>query len=104
MWAREGALRPEPSSVGRVTATPPAASHQQPIGRIPVQDVSPVVDCGARPAKSVVDEQFVVRATVFREGHDAVNASVVLISPDGKEQVRPMTCTNEGLNAWEATV
>jgi starch synthase (maltosyl-transferring) len=69
-----------------------------------VQDVSPVVDCGARPAKSVVGEQFVVRATVFREGHDAVNASVVLTAPDGTETVSPMTCTNVGLNAWEATI
>ena len=117
--------RPRPSSVGRVTATPPATTPdppdasaarrtsrrssgtttsdddttssappaqasrpaptttppQAPIGRIPVQDVSPVVDGGARPAKAVVGEQFTVGATVFREGHDAVNASVVLVGP-----------------------
>jgi starch synthase (maltosyl-transferring) len=69
-----------------------------------VQDVSPVVDHGARPAKSVVDEVFTVSATVFREGHDAVNASVVLVDPRGREQVLPMRCTNEGLNHWEAEV
>ncbi|HEV7146127.1 MAG TPA: alpha-1,4-glucan--maltose-1-phosphate maltosyltransferase [Pedococcus sp.] len=81
-------------------STPP----QQPIGRIPVQDVSPVVDAGARPAKSVVGEEFTIGATVFREGHDAVNASVVLVDPDGHERRLPMTCTNEGLNAWETVV
>jgi starch synthase (maltosyl-transferring) len=62
------------------------------------------VDCGARPAKSVVGEEFTITATVFREGHDAVNASVVLTDPEGDEHVRSMTCTNPGLNTWEAVV
>jgi starch synthase (maltosyl-transferring) len=62
------------------------------------------VDAGARPAKSVVGEEFTIGATVFREGHDAVNASVVLVDPDGHERRLPMTCTNEGLNAWETVV
>ncbi len=83
---------------------PLSVPPQTPIGRIPVQDVRPVVDHGLRPAKSVVDEVFPVTATVFREGHDAVNASVVLIDPRGRETVLPMRCTNEGLNTWEAEV
>ena len=62
------------------------------------------MDGGARPAKSVVGEEFTIGATVFREGHDAVNASVVLVDPDGSERRLPMTCTNEGLNAWETVV
>jgi uncharacterized membrane protein HdeD (DUF308 family) len=49
------------------------------MGRIPVSDVRPLVDGGTRPAKSVVDEEFTVRAKVFREGHDAVNATAVLV-------------------------
>ncbi|MCE1180563.1 MAG: DUF3416 domain-containing protein [Micrococcales bacterium] len=77
---------------------------QSPLGRIPVQGVRPCVDNGRRPAKSVVGEEFVVDATVFREGHDAVNASVVLVTPAGEERLVPMTCVNVGLNAWEATV
>ncbi|WP_434097601.1 maltotransferase domain-containing protein, partial [Streptomyces viridosporus] len=48
------------------------------VGRIPVRDVRPSVDCGRRPAKAVVGETFEVTATVFREGHDAVAANVVL--------------------------
>ena len=52
-------------------------------GRIPIVDVQPVVGCGRWPAKAVVGETFEVRATVFREGHDAVAANVVLRGPDG---------------------
>jgi starch synthase (maltosyl-transferring) len=69
-----------------------------------VQDVRPLVDGGRRPAKSVVDEEFTVTATVFREGHDAVNATVVLTDPVGRELVVPMRCVNEGLNSWVAEV
>ena len=54
------------------------------IGRIPVLDVRPLVDCGRRPAKAVVGETFQVTATVFREGHDAVAANVVLRDPAGR--------------------
>jgi starch synthase (maltosyl-transferring) len=54
------------------------------IGRIPVVDVQPRVLDGARPAKAVPGETFQVTATVFREGHDAVAANVVLTGPDGE--------------------
>ncbi len=63
-----------------------------------------MVDGGLRPAKAVVDEQFAVGATVFREGHDAVNASVVLVAPDGTEHTTSMVSTNPGLNTWLAQV
>jgi starch synthase (maltosyl-transferring) len=53
------------------------------VGRIPVMDVSPVVEGGRYPAKATAGESFPVRATVFREGHDALNADVVLTGPDG---------------------
>ena len=64
------------------------------IGRIPITDVRPVVDCGGScsarherwPAKAVVGETVPVQATVFREGHDAVAANVVLVDPDGTPQ------------------
>ncbi|GAB3585896.1 alpha-1,4-glucan--maltose-1-phosphate maltosyltransferase [Calidifontibacter terrae] len=52
----------------------------------------------------MVDEQFDVEATVFREGHDAVNATVVLTDPDGRETHLPMTCTNPGLDHWVRTI
>jgi starch synthase (maltosyl-transferring) len=56
------------------------------IGRIPITDVGPVVECGRWPAKAAVGETLPVTATVFREGHDAVAANVVLVAPDGTEQ------------------
>ena len=86
------------------STVPVSAPPQHPLGRIPVIDVRPCVDHGCRPAKSVVGEPFTISATVFREGHDAVNASVVLTAPDGTERHLPMTCTNPGLNAWECEV
>ncbi|MDR1711896.1 MAG: alpha-1,4-glucan--maltose-1-phosphate maltosyltransferase [Propionibacteriaceae bacterium] len=75
------------------------------MGRIPVIDVSPVIEGGAYPAKAVVGELFPVRATVFREGHDAVNASVILTDPAGEEtrvDMRPIEPA--GLDPWLAHV
>jgi starch synthase (maltosyl-transferring) len=81
-----------------------ATVGQVPIGRIPVLAVSPAVDGGDRPTKSVVGELFTVSATVFREGHDAVNATVVLTDPEGEEHRVGMRCLNEGLNHWATPV
>ncbi|GAA1136557.1 alpha-1,4-glucan--maltose-1-phosphate maltosyltransferase [Ornithinicoccus hortensis] len=77
---------------------------QTPIGRIPVQSVSPAVDGGLRPTKSVVNELFPLTATVFREGHDAVNATAVLTDPDGTEHHVRMHLVNPGLNHWRTEV
>ncbi|WP_297740479.1 alpha-1,4-glucan--maltose-1-phosphate maltosyltransferase [Nocardioides sp.] len=56
------------------------------VGRIPVMDVSPVVDLGRHPAKATVGEPLPVRALVFREGHDRLGAEVVLIDPQGNRR------------------
>ena len=47
-------------------------------GRIEIDDVRPVVSCGRYPAKAVVGEMVPVRATVWREGHEAVAATLVV--------------------------
>ncbi|MFI5897880.1 alpha-1,4-glucan--maltose-1-phosphate maltosyltransferase [Actinoplanes sp. NPDC051513] len=86
------------------SAGPSIDPPSRPIGRIAVCDVAPVVEHGERPAKSVIGEEFEVTATVFREGHDAVGAAVVLTDPDGQEHRVPMTRVNAGLDAWSATV
>jgi starch synthase (maltosyl-transferring) len=76
-----------------------------PIDRIPVHKVSPVIEGGAYPAKAVVGESIPIRATVFREGHDAVNASVVLTDPNGNERLEPMHPTTPlGFDWWTASV
>ena len=48
------------------------------VGRIGIDDVAPVVSGGQFPAKAVVGEIVPVRATVWREGHDAVAATLVV--------------------------
>ncbi len=47
-------------------------------GRIEIDDVAPVVSGGVYPAKAVVGEVVPVRATVWREGHEAVAATLVV--------------------------
>ena len=56
------------------------------MGRIAVTAISPSVSCGQYPARAVVGETVVFGATVFREGHDAVAADVVVTAPDGQRQ------------------
>ncbi|MEV4904958.1 alpha-1,4-glucan--maltose-1-phosphate maltosyltransferase [Streptomyces albidoflavus] len=76
-----------------------------PIGRIPVLDVRPLVQGGRRPAKSVSGESFEITATVFREGHDAVAANVVLRGPDGRSGPwTPMRELAPGTDRWGAVV
>jgi starch synthase (maltosyl-transferring) len=63
------------------------------IGRIPILDVQPAVDCGLWPARAVSGETFEVSATVFREGHEMLGAGVALRRPDGGQQ--PLTALRE---------
>jgi starch synthase (maltosyl-transferring) len=51
-------------------------------GRVQVQNVTPTVDCGRYAAKAVVDQDVVVAADVFREGHDKVAAAVRYRGPE----------------------
>jgi starch synthase (maltosyl-transferring) len=75
------------------------------MGRIPITDVGPVVDCGRRPAKAVPGETFRVTATVFREGHDAVNCNIVLRDPDGQRgPYTPMRPGPPGTDRWYADI
>ncbi|MFC9913219.1 maltotransferase domain-containing protein, partial [Streptomyces sp. NPDC127197] len=80
-------------------------STTEAIGRIPVRDVHPAVDGGRRPAKAVPGETFQVTATVFREGHDAVAANVVLRDPQGRPGPwTPMRELAPGTDRWGAEV
>ncbi len=94
---------PGPTTAARVTARTPATRAR--IGRIPVLDVYPVAEDGLFPAKATVGEAIPVRATVFREGHDAFGASAVLVRPDGTvhQRVR-MVEVAPGLDRYEGWV
>jgi starch synthase (maltosyl-transferring) len=75
------------------------------IGRIPILDVEPAVDCGRRPAKAVTGETFEVSATIFREGHGLISAGVVLRDP--LRTVSPITRMHmlaPGTDRWGAEV
>ncbi|CAN5381146.1 DUF3416 domain-containing protein [soil metagenome] len=51
-------------------------------GRLGIDDVAPAVSCGLVPAKAVIGEHIPITATVWREGHDAVAATVSWWGPD----------------------
>ena len=57
------------------------------INRIPVTDISPVVLFGGDfvPVKAIAGEVIPVSATIFREGHDALGADVVLYDSAKRE-------------------
>ncbi len=75
------------------------------VGRIPVMDVAPVVEGGRHPAKATVGEPLPVSAHVFREGHDALNADVVLIDPQGRRRPpQRMHKDATGVDLWRAEV
>ena len=69
----------------------PAAAPSGPVGetyspnRFPILDVQPTIASGERPIKAVEGERIDVRATVFREGHDSLGVTVVLVEADGSE-------------------
>ena len=95
-----------PASAPRVPVVlSPTTTVVRGIGRIPVTKVEPVIEGGAYAAKAAVGELVPIRAKVFREGHDAVNASVILTDPQGREtrhDMRPLA--PRGLDPWEVWV
>ncbi|MFE3036931.1 alpha-1,4-glucan--maltose-1-phosphate maltosyltransferase [Streptomyces canus] len=96
------AVDPGPPPQERPSSQAEAATA---VGRIPVLDVRPVVQRGRRPAKAVTGETFEISATVFREGHDAVAANVVLKDPEGRAGPwTPMRELAPGTDRWGATV
>ncbi|WP_371669065.1 alpha-1,4-glucan--maltose-1-phosphate maltosyltransferase [Streptomyces sp. NBC_00289] len=94
-----------PVDAGPPAPEKPSAGDTAGIGRIPALDVHPVVQHGRRPAKAVTGETFEISATVFREGHDAVAANVVLKDPRGRTGPwTPMRELAPGTDRWGATV
>ncbi|MFF5966138.1 maltotransferase domain-containing protein [Streptomyces collinus] len=100
-----GEARPARPADAGPPASPPPRGDATAVGRIPVLDVRPVVQQGRRPAKAVTGETFEISATVFREGHDAVAANVVLKDPEGRPGPwTPLRELARGTDRWGATV
>ncbi len=74
-------------------------------GRLGLNSIHPVVAFGELPSRAVIGEPVGIEATVFREGHDAVAASVVWRSPGGTEapfiRLRPL---GGGSDRWRTEV
>ncbi len=74
-------------------------------GRLGIDDVSPMVSCGRYPAKAVVGEHIPIAATVWREGHDAVAATVTWRGPkDSKARRTRMTIEDVNTDRWAAEI
>ncbi|MEY4618247.1 MAG: hypothetical protein RL101_433, partial [Actinomycetota bacterium] len=74
--------------------------HDEPIGRIPITKVKPVVDSGRWPAKAFQGEVLPFSAVVFREGHDALGVELLLTSPTEKVSVHRMHPGALGSDSW----
>ena len=77
------------------------------ITRIPITDISPVVNFGGElvPVKAVAGEVIAVTATIFREGHEALGAHTLLFDDKGKEIARtPMREIWRGGDRFEGTI
>ncbi|WP_211902933.1 maltotransferase domain-containing protein [Saccharopolyspora erythraea] len=72
-------------------------------GRFSIEDVSPDDRGGAHATKAVVGEHIPVAATVWREGHEAVAASVVWRGPDAVSRSTRMR-EEPGTDRWSAAV
>ncbi len=73
--------------------------------RIGIDDVRPLSGDGTYPSKAVVGEHVPVRATVWREGHDAVAATVAWRGPgERRDRTVRMHEQGTGLDLFAATI
>ena len=97
--ARPTEVPPQPAALSVPPPIPPG------FGRIPVHNVQPVLEGGDYAAKAVENGDLPVTANIFREGHDAVAAAVVLTDPAGATQRFEMAQIEPiGLDIWKAWV
>lgn len=75
-------------------------------GRLGIDEVTPIVGGGRYPTKAVLGESIPITAIVWREGHDALGATVVWKKFDGRgagQQIR-MVPDGVGSDRWAARV
>ena len=94
-----------PQTVGEAPAPVIDRTSPEQFGRVNVLDITPNVENGLFPARVELGEAFNVTAQVFIEGRTKAGATVSVRNARGREVERfAMTCTNPGLDRWEAMV
>lgn len=74
-------------------------------GRLGIDDVRPLSGDGTHPSKAVAGEHVPVTATVWREGHDAVAATVVWRGPgERRDRQTRMHETGKDTDLFTATI
>lgn len=69
--------------------------------RVTIDNISPIINCGAFPVKYVVGDTLTVSADMMVDSHDQLRG-VLLVRPDGEEwQEMPMTC--QANDRWVAS-
>ena len=100
--------KPKTAATRTIGETPaPVIKRTSPeqFGRVNVLDITPNAENGLYPARVELGEAFKVTAQVFIEGRTKAGATVSVRNTRGTEKARfPMTCTNPGLDRWEAMV
>jgi len=73
------------------------------VQRIQIQSVRPQVDCGRFPAKACVGDTVEIAATIFRDGHEKLQA-VVRYRPTGKRRWREVALEATGNDLYRAQI
>jgi len=71
--------------------------------RVIITNVSPCIEGGQFPAKAAIDEEIIISADIFSDGHDEVGASV-LVSPRNANQWIELPMKHRGNDRWEASL
>ena len=80
----------------------PLPKSKQPPPRIQIQHVEPIVDCGRYPLKGTIGEAVAVYASIFKDGHDVLGASV-RFKPPGATRWQEGPLTPLGNDRWSAS-
>jgi starch synthase (maltosyl-transferring) len=93
-----------PTRTKTLVARPSTAPHR--FQAIVIEQLSPVIDGGEYPVKRVVDDELVVEADAFKDGHDLLAVAVVHRGPIDEERWRetPMKLKQKGLDRWTASI
>ncbi|MET4002004.1 starch synthase (maltosyl-transferring) [Arthrobacter sp. UYCu511] len=93
-----------------VPAAAPSSAPADPrqglrFGRIPITNVQPVLEAGSFSAKAIRGADVQVSAVIFREGHDALGATAILLAPDKSEAQRTaMKPGAKGSDSWHGVL